>query len=112
MNCTGGELKCPHCGGGISVHIETLANPPSVLVSLARDSGVPTSEQYEAIKKLDRSPRKCDRCQGCGKIANDDDGTPWSYWAELEPPANLAVTAGIVKPVTCDKCGGSGKLAA
>ncbi len=51
---------------------------------------------------------KCPACNGCGKIANDDDGTPWMYWEELAPPSNLAVTMGIVKPITCTRCAGRG----
>lgn len=51
---------------------------------------------------------KCDRCDGCGQLANDDDATPWKYWAELPSPSNLAVVAGIVKPITCPECNGSG----
>lgn len=50
----------------------------------------------------------CPTCAGCGQIANDDDRTPWKYWAELLPPSNLAVTLGIVRPVTCPDCYGSG----
>jgi hypothetical protein len=49
---------------------------------------------------------KCEGCGGCGLIANDDDGTPWRYWEELEPPANMAVTMGMVKPVLCETCYG------
>jgi hypothetical protein len=51
----------------------------------------------------------CGKCAGCGKIANDDDETPWKYWEGIEPPSNIAVTLGIVRPVTCPECGGSGK---
>lgn len=50
----------------------------------------------------------CGKCAGCGQIANDDDGTPWKYWAELPPPSNLAVTLGLVRPQTCPACNGTG----
>jgi hypothetical protein len=53
------------------------------------------------------SGTKCGACDGCGFIADDEDHTPWRYWAELEPPANMAVVAGIVKPVICDACKGN-----
>lgn len=46
----------------------------------------------------------CARCAGCGQIANDDEGTPWKYWAELPPPSNLAVQMGLVRPLPCPKC--------
>jgi len=55
-----------------------------------------------------KTATECPTCAGCGQIANDDDATPWKYWAELEPPANLAVVMGIVRPLTCVDCGGSG----
>jgi hypothetical protein len=51
---------------------------------------------------------KCTACDGCGKIANDDDNTPWSYWEKLKPPANLAVQMGLVVPLTCVACEGTG----
>ena len=51
---------------------------------------------------------KCMTCDGCGKVANDDEGTPWTYWAELPPGADIAVRLGIVKPQTCPACGGDG----
>lgn len=54
---------------------------------------------------------QCPECAGCGQIANDDDRTPWKYWAELPPPSNLAVLMGVVQPVTCDACQGTGKAA-
>jgi hypothetical protein len=54
------------------------------------------------------SGEKCKSCNGCGAVANDDEATPWTYWAELEPPANLAVQAGIVKPIECPSCKGEG----
>lgn len=61
------------------------------------------------------SPTKempCPRCRGCGKIADSEEGEAWIYWLPpyLEPPANIAVVAGIVKPITCPDCGGDGKM--
>ena len=55
---------------------------------------------------------ECFRCLGCGKIADSEDGEPWIYWLppHLEPPANIAVVMGIVKPVECYLCKGSGKI--
>lgn len=52
--------------------------------------------------------KTCPRCGGCGRIANDVDGTPWSFWEALAPGSDAAVRAGIVQPVTCPDCGGKG----
>jgi hypothetical protein len=46
----------------------------------------------------------CPRCAGCGQIADDDEGTPWRYWAELPTPENFAVLTGVVKPIPCPEC--------
>lgn len=51
---------------------------------------------------------KCARCEGCGKIANDDDGSPWTAWESLPPGSDLAVRAGIVRPIQCPGCEGRG----
>ena len=50
----------------------------------------------------------CPTCQGCGKVANSNDGEPWTVWEKLSPGADLAVRAGIIYAVTCPRCGGSG----
>jgi len=52
---------------------------------------------------------RCDRCAGCGKIANSDSGEPWTYWEELPEESKLAVRMGIVAPIRCPACGGSGE---
>lgn len=54
----------------------------------------------------------CTRCDGCGRIADSEDGEPWTDWSSLPPGADLAVRAGIVKPIPCEECGGTGKAAA
>ncbi len=53
---------------------------------------------------------KCLRCEGCGKIADDEDGSPWTAWESLPPGSDLAVRAGIVKPLVCPRCFGSGSI--
>jgi hypothetical protein len=53
---------------------------------------------------------KCERCAGCGKIADSEDGEPWTSWTSLPLNASLAVVMGIVKPIDCPKCGGKGTL--
>ncbi|MCP4201808.1 MAG: hypothetical protein GY769_07740 [bacterium] len=50
----------------------------------------------------------CDRCEGCGKIANSEDGEPWIAWLALPPGSDLAVKLGQVQPIDCPECGGSG----
>lgn len=67
---------------------------------------------HNAISAAHKDKTLCDQCLGCGKIANSDDGESWLYWLNLEPPANLAVTIGLVKPLPCPTCGGAGKRAA
>lgn len=57
-------------------------------------------------------PNACVRCLGCGQVANSEDAEPWSAWADLPPGSDLAVRAGLVKPVPCPECGGSGVKAA
>jgi hypothetical protein len=54
-------------------------------------------------------PDACQRCLGWKRIANDDEGLPWKYWAELPSPENLAVQIGIVVPLPCPRCKGSGR---
>ncbi|MCV7230706.1 hypothetical protein [Mycolicibacterium komossense] len=54
----------------------------------------------------------CPRCYGDGKIATDDDGSPWGAWEELPPGSDFAVRLGIVRPIDCPDCGGTGSRAA
>lgn len=51
----------------------------------------------------------CQRCEGCGKIANDEDGTPWTQWENLPVKNAVAVIVGIIKPIPCPQCGGTGR---
>lgn len=54
--------------------------------------------------------KTCPQCDGCGRIANTEEGEPWKYWAELPVKSAIAVVAGIVRPVECPRCKGTGKL--
>lgn len=59
------------------------------------------------LKENDMS--KCVNCDGCGKIADDDDGAPWSMWLSLPVQSSIAIQMGWVKPIDCPECGGTGK---
>jgi hypothetical protein len=54
--------------------------------------------------------RKCPKCDGCGRIGTDDDGTPWAFWENLPVKSAAAVVLGLVRPVTCPTCGGTGSV--
>jgi RecJ-like exonuclease len=60
----------------------------------------------------DRRPRPverpCPRCDGCGQIADSDDGEPWTAWTSLPVQSALAVVMGMVKPIPCPECDGAG----
>ena len=53
--------------------------------------------------------KNCDKCDGCGKIANSEDGEPWTAWQSLPPGSDVAVKLGLIWPILCPSCGGSGK---
>lgn len=46
----------------------------------------------------------CLTCHGEGRIANDDERTPWSFWASLPPGSDLAVKIGLIRPIPCPDC--------
>lgn len=52
--------------------------------------------------------KKCTRCDGCGKIANSDEGEPWTAWESLPLESQGAMTLGIVRPIACPSCDGKG----
>lgn len=52
--------------------------------------------------------RECERCEGCGLLADSEDREPWTVWLNLPLRSSLAVLAGLVRPVQCDRCGGTG----
>jgi len=54
--------------------------------------------------------QECGKCEGCGQIANDDEGTPWKYWLEIPVKSAGAILMGLVKPITCPECKGKSKL--
>ena len=50
----------------------------------------------------------CQNCDGCGKIANDEDGTPWTVWESLPLKSSAAVLMGLIRPIPCPVCDGTG----
>lgn len=48
----------------------------------------------------------CGRCNGCGRIANTDDGEPWTAWTSLPSGSDVMVRLGIVQPIPCPDCAG------
>jgi hypothetical protein len=57
----------------------------------------------------DKTYRTCDKCDGCGRIANSEKGEPWTDWERLPPGSDLAVRLGIVRPIPCPDCKGTGE---
>lgn len=55
-----------------------------------------------------RPEAACPKCEGCGRIANSEDGEPWRFWEKLPWGNDAAVRLGYVKPIPCPCCGGSG----
>lgn len=53
---------------------------------------------------------KCQRCDGCGRIASGEEGAPWTMWESLPPGSKAAVELGFVKPIPCPECGGFGTV--
>lgn len=51
----------------------------------------------------------CEKCNGCGKVANTPDQEPWSVWTSLPLHSAAAVLVGIVRPTTCPECHGTGE---
>lgn len=50
----------------------------------------------------------CPACDGEGFTANDDERTPWSFWASLTWPSNMAIVLGMVRKIPCEQCNGTG----
>lgn len=55
--------------------------------------------------------KQCQKCDGCGQVATDEDESPWTLWEELPESSKLAIHIGLVRPVQCDKCDGTGQEA-
>lgn len=46
----------------------------------------------------------CQKCGGCGKVADTEDEEPWTAWTELPLQSSIAVLMGLVKPKPCPVC--------
>lgn len=66
------------------------------------------SKKQMQVRNVRQMP--CPKCEGCKQIANDEEGSPWSRWANLPPGSDVAVKAGIVKPIDCPVCDGKGEV--
>lgn len=63
----------------------------------------------DVSKYLNPPADACRNCDGCGKIANDDDQSPWWQRLPLPPGADLSVRIGLVRPEPYLVCKGTGK---
>ena len=50
---------------------------------------------------------KCENCDGCGQIADDAEGAPWTAWTSLPVGAQMAIRMGMLKPIVCPECFGA-----
>lgn len=92
------RLHCTACGKSVSTEVPDDTIVRAILTC------------PECVPQVIIQRRMCQRCQGCGQIANDDEGTPWTYWAEMPVANAFAVVAGIVRPMKCPDCDGVGKV--
>lgn len=78
-----------------------------------RPEDEPAYEQFHDVEELSPAgpPPKCGRCDGCGRIADTEEGEPWTSWLELPLQSSAAVLMGIVNPIPCPDCGGTGGAA-
>ncbi len=51
---------------------------------------------------------KCDKCDGCGYVADTENQEPWTEWLKLPLGSSIAVIMGIVQKIECPRCGGDG----
>lgn len=49
----------------------------------------------------------CGQCLGWKRV-DDGEKQSWKYWEELPAQSRIAITMGLVKPITCPRCSGSG----
>jgi len=54
------------------------------------------------------SKKICDRCDGCGRVATDENGTPWSHLVGSSDQEFYHIGDVTLWAVTCGKCCGTG----
>lgn len=94
---SGSEVPMSRC----SLNMETLAILVEEQEALIDQAELEAQEPMESLQ--------CERCAGCGQIADDEDGTPWSTWEALPQQSKAAINMGLVKPIPCPDCNGTGK---
>lgn len=126
------DAEFAHAAAIIGNGFIALAHAERALVSMAETSQVrqailslsdePETTLGEAIAQEKRAedearphdnelvPVPCPRCEGCGQLASTPGREPWTAWENLPPGSDLAVVAGIVKPIPCDECDGTKQI--
>ena len=51
----------------------------------------------------------CDKCEGCGQVADTEEQEPWTAWLDIPLGSSMAVVMGLVRPIPCPKCKGKPK---
>jgi len=87
---------------GMTTSFQVPGQPPSMPICL------------ECLRELPKRvaamvAEKCQTCDGCGEIADDEEGMPWTFWMNLPVKSAAAVIVGFVKPIPCPACKGTGK---
>ncbi len=58
-------------------------------------------------KEQSMSYEKCNKCDGCGEVANTEEQEPWIAWLSLPLRSSAAVLSGIVFAIPCPECKGA-----
>lgn len=126
---SGGPLPIPKIPCGVCIgmgrlepaHAVTLLSGSLVCADHAQDQYAADERQRAATTNHPVAPAydqhapaeaaaagPCPSCDGCGLLADSEDGEPWTAWESLPGKSAAAVTLGIVKPITCPRCDGTG----
>ncbi len=46
----------------------------------------------------------CDNERVTDDNPDETERAPWSFWTNLQPPSDMAVRLGMVKPIPCYEC--------
>lgn len=60
--------------------------------------------------EMERREAVCPRCDGCGLVADTDEGEPWTAWTSLPIESQAPIKLGMVHPMPCTGCNGIGLL--